>query len=301
MRRRPRAFTLIELLVVVAIIGLLISILLPSLASARQQAQTALCQSNLRQLAHGWHMYSDENGDTILPGRYAKLPGGTANPANFFDVGNGRKYRPRWIATLGVYVGIPAWNNPVPDDDRQDYDSRVYTCPTAPEWVDTRNHAFGYNHQFLGNARTRFDKFINYPVNRSRIRNFASTVMAADSLGSAAGFPQSARTEYGNQGETETDAGNHAWSLDPPRLTASSDRGSGDPGAHRTAVDERHRSRTNALYCDGHVVTTTAYALGYRTLPDGTFVDLETVDDAPTNQWFSGEALDADPPALPKE
>jgi prepilin-type N-terminal cleavage/methylation domain-containing protein/prepilin-type processing-associated H-X9-DG protein len=60
-----RGFTLIEILVVVGIIALLVSILLPSLSRAREQARSAICKTNLKQLVLGTTEYVHEN--KVLP------------------------------------------------------------------------------------------------------------------------------------------------------------------------------------------------------------------------------------------
>jgi prepilin-type N-terminal cleavage/methylation domain-containing protein len=60
-------FTLVELLVVIGIIGVLISILLPSLNKAREAANRAACLSNLRQVGQMMHLYAaDYKGQVSL-------------------------------------------------------------------------------------------------------------------------------------------------------------------------------------------------------------------------------------------
>jgi len=60
-----KKFTLIELLVVVAIIGILASLLLPALGSARKKALQASCLSKIKQYSIASLMYADDYDDMI--------------------------------------------------------------------------------------------------------------------------------------------------------------------------------------------------------------------------------------------
>ncbi|MGB0715394.1 MAG: type II secretion system protein [Phycisphaerae bacterium] len=84
MNTRPglrSGFTVIELLVVIGTIGLLMSILLPTLSRARDTAKRVACASNLRQLGVAIHCYAQQYDGSIPYGPKAP-PALTA--ANFY-------------------------------------------------------------------------------------------------------------------------------------------------------------------------------------------------------------------------
>ena len=120
-RRPPAGFTLIELLIVVGVIGLVVSILVPSLARARLQAKVAKVRAELYQLALGLETYQQNwrdypwassfcYGGGVVGEAYNRLPpeldhryiGGIGE--DLFNPGQKYKY--------ARYVG---WNNGTPD------------------------------------------------------------------------------------------------------------------------------------------------------------------------------------------
>jgi len=90
--KRKRGFTLIELLVVVAIIALLISILLPSLARAREITKRAVCSSNLRGIGQSMKVYANDNNDWY--------PAGPFKVSQSTTQGNGITYIERMSVNL---------------------------------------------------------------------------------------------------------------------------------------------------------------------------------------------------------
>jgi prepilin-type N-terminal cleavage/methylation domain-containing protein/prepilin-type processing-associated H-X9-DG protein len=275
-------FTLIELLVVVAIIGLLVSILLPTLSAARKQAQSAKCLANLHVLGHGFASYMNNNADTLPGGRLGKISGETCKP--WAMIYGRRKYRPTFLALMSSAVGAPPFDDPQAckntedmhgePGDQQNYAHGAYVCPTVAEWTDERNGSYGYNYHFLGNARTFAGQgdyaYKNWPVPLTRLKYPGDTVAAGDCMGTAAHYRSFERAEYLNNGRDDPRYGNEGFNLDPPRLDpVNGEIADHDPLA-RSAAHDRHLQRANMLFVDGHAGGMTLEQLGYRYNEQGT-------------------------------
>jgi len=144
-RRERLAFTLVELLVVIGIIGLLISILLPSLAKARRSAQIVQCAAQLRQLHMAFLLYVDANHGTVFwrdadindNGMEWYTWGGrpNGNPCHW-QAGIFNRIDPR---PLNEYVGIKTQPGETTASER----FKLFHCPADDDrswWTDTTSH-----------------------------------------------------------------------------------------------------------------------------------------------------------------
>jgi prepilin-type N-terminal cleavage/methylation domain-containing protein/prepilin-type processing-associated H-X9-DG protein len=150
-RRAPAAsFTLLELLVVVAIIGLLMAILLPTLGRARSQARQAKCAAQLREYGVGFQYYLSEFHDVF--------------PAADYGVKQNTIQTPTWYQLIESY-----WlGGRIPAEPRSPEDPFCLgRCPELFgahsnnsfewEWNNSWNgFGYGYNRFWLGWNRFGF-------------------------------------------------------------------------------------------------------------------------------------------------
>jgi prepilin-type N-terminal cleavage/methylation domain-containing protein len=94
------AFTLIELLVVISIISLLISILLPSLSRAREQAKGVHCLARLKDIGNGIAAYENISEGKLPPSRWFPKPEDLNEPT----APRARPVEYGWMETLFAYL-----------------------------------------------------------------------------------------------------------------------------------------------------------------------------------------------------
>jgi prepilin-type N-terminal cleavage/methylation domain-containing protein/prepilin-type processing-associated H-X9-DG protein len=130
-KQRPtRAFTLVELLVVIGIIALLISILLPALTRARQQASSIQCQSNLRQIGQALIMYAGDYGGSLPPGFYDG-----AQPVYSTTMTG---LPTTWSVVIMPYIGKGGnnWTDNFTSGGIHSAVRKVFFCPDAPSDIN---------------------------------------------------------------------------------------------------------------------------------------------------------------------
>lgn len=150
-RTKNGAFTLVELLVVIGIIALLISVLLPALNKARQQATLVQCKSNLQQMGQLIAIYSTQNQGYL--------------PYSYVDEWINNSVSPPTVTAL-PYNG--AGGLPAPWDWRDTLTLILnhYTVSTLPGWFSRPNDYAAVFHDgdtFSGFLSTRIGHYIANP------------------------------------------------------------------------------------------------------------------------------------------
>ncbi len=230
---RREGFTLIELLVVVAIIALLVSIIVPAVTKARDLAESAVCQANLRSIGAAFHTYAgDNNGSLPLLGDALF---DVYNPANRM-MGKGF-----WIDRFAKgYLGLSIPSDPTKaGDPRDDSLSSPLGCPSdehlRASWMipgQEYSAYFGYKMSFGANYYRLDHRYGNYPGD---------------------GWDRTGRTKHARLWEISADSEcllvcdieKNSWA----RFTSPS------WPVYNPANEEtvRHFGGMNTLYVDGHV------------------------------------------------
>ena len=139
-----RGFTLVELLVVIGIIALLISILLPALSQARENANTIKCASNMRQLCQALTNYASENKGKFPPNiNSLNPPQSSSYPTNsnlWYDADRIGKYLPNTVVTGSDSIGTPVMVCPNDRENAQrSYSMNIWASGQTDQFVHNKS------------------------------------------------------------------------------------------------------------------------------------------------------------------
>ncbi|HSU65923.1 MAG TPA: type II secretion system protein [Tepidisphaeraceae bacterium] len=214
MRRFVRSgFTILELLVVIGIILVLVSILLPSIKSARQASLQVLCASRLHTLGHAFIAYASGNEGQMVT---CKASGVSSRNWVFWQAGRNINQ-----SALAPYLGL-----------RDDALRNAFRCPAAfPEEGQGFSGGRAYPLTFTMNAFLNRYRTMTY----QKVKNPANKIVVYDENENADDdifWYQTAR---------DTLAARHG---------SRSEQVAGINGA---AAATLYREMGNVLYFDGHV------------------------------------------------
>jgi prepilin-type N-terminal cleavage/methylation domain-containing protein/prepilin-type processing-associated H-X9-DG protein len=263
-KRRPRAFTLIELILVIAIIAVLISLLLPAIQSARENARRTQCCNNLMQIGAALGNYASVH--KVFPPGVVSENG----PINSLPMG----YHFGWAAQILPYIGHNNiykqfnFSNSVyapSNETARNHLIQTYLCPSNPSSGPTSYAACHHdveapiaadNHGvFYLNSHTSYQDLVDGPA----CTIFAGDIQRPPNAGWAVGTMATLRNTGSPINSDDPFSGiltNTIWpassAIDPAAMKKLIDDGT-IPPAFVGGFRSHHPGGANFLFGDGSV------------------------------------------------